>query len=155
MWLVVWIHLIGTVVSIGLIYPVIRIMQICPMVQLLFCTHFPWNFSHVCLLSEPKKSTHFASYVDCHYSKTTLHVTKQSQWKEFLLFVFGSILWCKASKQQGDNDSQPANCFLNSIVRIWLKSIVSKIYSFVCLIVYITAVQCDSYSHNTNHRSSG
>ena len=60
--------------------------------------------------------------------KTALHATKQSRWKNTF---FGSILWCKASKQQGDNDSQPANCFLNSIMRIWLESIVSRIYSFV------------------------
>ena len=38
-----------------------------------------------------------------------LHATKQNRVENTL---FGSILWCKATKQQGDNNSQHSTAFL-------------------------------------------
>ena len=42
------------------------------------------------------------------------------------------VMWCKATKQQGDYCSQPHNRFLDPIMRIVEESIVSVIYFFVC-----------------------
>ena len=102
----------------------------CPVIQLFFGMCFSWYLSHnqPPFWTEKSPRTLLRAWTAI-IRKTALHATKQSRWKNTF---FGSILWCKASKQQGDNDSQPANCFLNSIMRIWLESIVSRIYSFVC-----------------------
>lgn len=150
---VVRIHLIGPIVSVSLICLVIGIMQICPVIQLCFGMCFSWYLSHnqPPFWTEKSPRTLLRAWTTI-IRKTALHATKQTRRKNTFS---GSILWCKASKQQGDNDSQPANCFLNSTMRIWLESIVSRIYSFVCKIVYVSAVQYDSYSHATNDQSSG
>ena len=126
---VVRIHLIGPIVSVSLICLVIGIMQICPVIQLCFGMCFSWYLSHnqPPFWTEKSPRTLLRAWTAIIW-KTALHATKQTRRKNTF---FGSILWCKASKQQGDNDSQPANCFLNSIMRIWLESIVSRIYSFV------------------------
>lgn len=125
---VVRIHLIGPIVSVSLICLVIGIMQICPVIQLCFGMCFSWYLSHnqPPFWTEKSPRTLLRAWTTI-IRKTALHATKQTRRKNTFS---GSILWCKASKQQGDNDSQPANCFLNSIMRIWLESIVSRIYIF-------------------------
>ena len=151
---VVRIHLIGPIVSVSLICLVIGIMQICPVIQLCFGMCFSWYLSHnqPPFWTEKSPRTLLRAWAAI-IRKTALHATKQTRRKNTF---FGSILWCKASKQQEDNDSQPANCFLNSTMRIWLESIVSRIYIFFTrFIVYVTAVRYDSYSHDTNDQSSG
>ena len=70
--------LIGVVISIGLIRLIVWIVLIRPIVKLLFGMCFPRYFAHVNLLSEPKKSTHFALCVDHDYPESSLY-TQQNK----------------------------------------------------------------------------
>lgn len=54
------IHLIGVIIKICSICTIVRIVLISPVVELLFCMRFTGYLSHIFLLSELKKTTHFA-----------------------------------------------------------------------------------------------
>lgn len=59
MTLVVRVRLIGVIIEICSIGSIVWIVLIGPVVELRFCMRFPRCFSHIFLLSEPKKTTHF------------------------------------------------------------------------------------------------
>ena len=59
--------LIRIIVGIRLISFVVGIVLICPVVQLFLRVCFARNLTHAFLLSEPKKSTHFALCVDYNH----------------------------------------------------------------------------------------
>jgi hypothetical protein len=107
---VLGILLVCVVISIGLISLIVWIVLIRPIVKLFFGMCFPRHFAHVNLLSEPKKSTHFALCVDHDHPESSLY-THQNKTDKRTSF-FGSILWCKTAKQQGDNNSQHTTAFL-------------------------------------------
>ncbi len=87
-----------------------------PVISCSWYVFFADTFLIIGLLSEPKK-VHALCFVRGLRSSVRPLCTQQNRADERTLSSV-SILWCKASKQQGDNDSQPANCFLNSIMRI-------------------------------------
>lgn len=66
---------------------------------------FPWLFS---FLNRKAPRTLLRAWVAA-LRGLALHATKQNRVKNTL---FGSILWCKATKQQGDNNSQHITAFL-------------------------------------------
>ena len=73
--------LIRIIVGIRLISFVVGIVLICPVVQLFLRVCFTRNLTHALLLSEPKKTTHFALCVDYHHPERQLYTQQnKTEW---------------------------------------------------------------------------
>jgi len=53
------VHLVGVIIEIGSICRIVWVILICPIVKLGLGMYFSRYLSHILLLSEPKKATHF------------------------------------------------------------------------------------------------
>ena len=106
--LVIRIHLIGTVISVSLISFVVRVMLVSPIIQLLLSVSLAGHFLLLILYSFPNQKVHaLCSCVDYDSSGISLYTRQNKASKNSLV----QILWCKATKQQGDNFSQRTTAF--------------------------------------------
>ena len=105
------IWLVGMIVGVWPIRLVVGIVLIRPVIQLLFGMRFPWYFTaHLFLLSEPKNPR------TCIVRGRRLQIYCFTRNKTRPMKYYRFVMWCKATKQQGDNYSQPAqplSWFLN------------------------------------------
>ena len=68
---------------------VVGIVLICPVVQLFLRVCLARNFTHAFLLSEPKKSTHFALCVDYHHPERQLYTQQnKTEWNNLFRLDF-------------------------------------------------------------------
>ena len=101
-----------------------------------------------------KKSTHFASCVDCDHPEDRFARNKTNPTKEHFLrfdFVVQSI---ETTGGQRQSTSKLLSQFHNENL-IGINSFEDLHIFFTRFVVYVTAVRYDSYSHDTNDQSSG